>query len=354
MPWKMLNEGTDFFLPQVYFEQWTFAPASDAISQSLAAVHELPSVKEVFPVWGSGSSDHPARPATAAQLQPLLDRYPGSSIYRIPDTGQPGEAWDLRYGAVAVPDEAFAQQQLDRIGYVLRPGAEGEPVEALRNLLTSVGYSSAGPATVFDSSLEKAVRAFQQVSGIAVDGVAGPETLMALAGKLPAPRPELGLREQLAYIAQQEGDLRLRWTGLDSQAEKYLEPLRAALHTPSTLYQWCGAFVLWCCRKAGYHLPDGPPGSKFTFAYVPAWAQWAKSRGYWLEADKEPARGDIALFHWAGNGEEYDHIGVVSSYVVGSPYFCTSEGNRSRQTCNGSRQVKDIAGFIRLPTDGAL
>jgi hypothetical protein len=99
-------------------------------------------------------------------------------------------------------------------------------------------------------------------------------------------------------------------------------------------------------------LPDHPAGSNFTYAWVPAWADWAKSKGYWLEPGAGAARGDIVLFHWPGKTQYFDHIGVVQSYVPGAAQFATSEGNRGNQTVDGTRLVADAVGFIRLPIGG--
>ena len=44
-----------------------------------------------------------------------------------------------------------------------------------------------GPA-VLDAAMRDAVRRFQQTRGLATDGVIGPETLLALAGRDPGPR----------------------------------------------------------------------------------------------------------------------------------------------------------------------
>src|SRR5579875_356808 len=99
MPWQILNEATDFCLPQIYFELWTFKPTPAALIEAcMDANRALPSVKQILPIWGSEDTDPPpVHPADAATLQSLLDQYDGSSIWRAPQGAERGEAWRLRY-----------------------------------------------------------------------------------------------------------------------------------------------------------------------------------------------------------------------------------------------------------------
>jgi hypothetical protein len=356
MPWRVLNEGTDFFMPQIYFELWHFAPThEDIVQQCLAAVQALPSVKDVLPTWSS--EDGAKHPATANELQSFLDRYPGSSIWRAPQGTEAGEAWNLDYGGRARPRLADLSERVRGGDYVMRPGSTGRSVYDLKQLLSALGYPSSGTSEVYDEPLEQAVRRFQQISGIAVDGKAGPETITALTGNLPSAESEQGIREHLAYLAQQEGNLQLRWDGTGSAAEKYLAPLRQEmvrrhqLTAAGAFYNWCGAFVLWCCREAGYDLPDAPAPTGPTFALVATWASWARQNDYWVDKNAEATRGDIVLFHWPSHSAYYDHIGIVSSFVESASRFGTSEGNTGNKTANLSRLKSDVAGFIRLPNE---
>jgi hypothetical protein len=200
MPWRVLNRGTDFFLPQIYFEQWNFAPTEDEVQQCLAAARALPLIKEVLPIWGSeGGAEFPA---TADELQSFLNRYPGSSIFRVPQDNEKGQACNLEYGAHARPAIKEVAERLRESAYVMRPGSNSLSVYHLKQLLSAIGYSSSEANEIYDASLEEAVRRFQQAANIAVDGTAGPETISALTGALPFPHAEQGIREHLAYLAQ--------------------------------------------------------------------------------------------------------------------------------------------------------
>jgi len=356
IPWSILNATTDFAMPQIYFETFDFGNSNEAeVSACMEANQRLPQVRDILPIWSS--EDGAKKPASTLELQQFLDRFPGSSIWRVPQQGERGEAWNLRYDGKPFTLTDLVET-VRSLTYIVRPGASGKEVSSIRALLAALGYPSSGPVDEFNESLEKAVRRFQTISGIGIDGRVGPETIKALTGATPAPMPELGLRERFALIAQREGDLRLRWDNDKSEAEKYLAPLRAEMQrrghigASPTFYNWCGAFVLWCCRQAGYALADAPNGHYATYALVTAWVDWAKSLGCWLPASGDASRGDIVVFNWLDGGKIYDHIGVVSSFSPGSPSFRTSEGNSGNQTMNQTRQVNNVAGFVRLPTTG--
>jgi hypothetical protein len=60
---------------------------------------------------------------------------------------------------------------------ILRPGDEGEPVEALQEALTDLGFYTGAGEGLYDEATEEAVRLFQRDYRLAVDGKAGPQTL---------------------------------------------------------------------------------------------------------------------------------------------------------------------------------
>ena len=62
---------------------------------------------------------------------------------------------------------------------ILRRGARGEAVRALQIALTARGHALQADG-VFGPATERAVKAFQARSGLAVDGIAGPATMAAL------------------------------------------------------------------------------------------------------------------------------------------------------------------------------
>jgi hypothetical protein len=195
-------------------------------------------------------------------------------------------------------------------------------------------------------------------AGLTADGVVGPDTWAALGGKAAVDRPESGVLGRLADIAQEEGARRLVWNGPTSHAEKYLRPLRQPMQDighigqKPVFFNWCAAFVTWCCRKAGINIPDRPEGFYATMALVDAWKYWAQQNGFWHPTGSAlPKRGDILVFEWFDGDVQLDHIGIVRGYLPGSPTVETSEGNRGNRTSNGTRNLTNIPGFIRIIGD---
>lgn len=62
----------------------------------------------------------------------------------------------------------------------LKPGDQGAQVKLLQRALTRLGYSAGAADGAYGTSTEAAVKAFQQASKLAADGVVGPRTLQAL------------------------------------------------------------------------------------------------------------------------------------------------------------------------------
>jgi hypothetical protein len=154
-----------------------------------------------------------------------------------------------------------------------------------------------------------------------------------------------------------EAAKQLRWTDMNSEAEKYLAPWREVIGMPGGYFDWCATFVAWCCRRVGVEIPDRPEGFWAHMAFVDSWRVWAQSKGYWFNKyDATPQRGDIAVFDWERGTESIpyplDHLGIVSSYEPGSSMILTYEGNRSNQTKAGARYMAHIVGFIRITTGG--
>lgn len=90
----------------------------------------------------------------------------------------------------------------------LQPGAQGEDVLALQTTLESLGYWLGGADGRYASLTQQAVMAFQKAAGLGRDGIAGPETLAALAWSTRlAPAVvtdgiEIDLERQLILVVQ--------------------------------------------------------------------------------------------------------------------------------------------------------
>ncbi|HLM55958.1 MAG TPA: peptidoglycan-binding protein [Pyrinomonadaceae bacterium] len=368
VPWRLLDEVCDIALPQIYFEKFTFGRNSEAEVQScLAAHHALGLTNPIMPIWGSESDA--ATPAPPGELQRYLDRFPGSSVWRVPNAGERGHALRLNYGGdrLRLPTGGERIPQLPALTRLLVRGTIGDDVTALQTVLEALGHRTGGIDGDFGPNTERAVRSFQLQAGLTVDGEVGPDTWGALGGSARVERPDQGSMVLVADIAQAECSQRLSWNGPGSAAEKYLEPLREPMrrlgqHPAAPIfYNWCAAFVTWCCRQAGIDIPDRPEGYPTTMALVETWKHWAKVNGFWHPATLTrgrgyrfpstgpvPRRGDIVVFEWFDGDVSLDHIGIVRGYQPGSDVIQTAEGNRSNLTVNGSREVKFIPGFIRI------
>lgn len=72
---------------------------------------------------------------------------------------------------------------------VLRMGSRGDAVKFLQAALKNKGFDPGPLDGIFGMRTTAAVRAFQASAGIAVDGIAGPQTWGALSGPAAAPAP---------------------------------------------------------------------------------------------------------------------------------------------------------------------
>jgi hypothetical protein len=149
----------------------------------------------------------------------------------------------------------------------------------------------------------------------------------------------------------------LIWKGANSEAEKYLKPFREPMRrfghigSEPVFYNWCAAFVAYCCREVGIEIPDIPGEGQATMALVQSWKYWAKKNGYWYpKGSITPQPGDILVFDWQRNNSQLDHIGIVRRYIPGSSEIQTSEGNHSDENISGkfSQNMANVAGFIRI------
>jgi hypothetical protein len=372
VPWEVLDAHCDLAFPQIYFEKWTFGASDEAEVQAALEAHAALGLGcPILPIWGS--EEDAVRPATAATLQGYLARFPGSSIFRVPNTGQRGEAWNLDYTdpspVASFPRDGTPFDTADLVLPVfaeeLRRGPKGAAsrvarVKRVQRALAARGFDPGPIDGEFGEATERAVRRFQIVNALTPDGAVGPKTWVALGGTLPAaadaaPSFASAARERLASIADVEARLGLAWTGPTSEAEKYLQPLRAPMRqlghigAAPVFYNWCAAFVTFCARRAGYAIPDQPPGQGATMALVETWKGWARAEHCWFDPRTvPPERGDIVCFEWFDGDSALDHIGVVLEGAGAGTTLTTAEGNRNNKTVKGARNLANVAGIVRL------
>jgi hypothetical protein len=165
-----------------------------------------------------------------------------------------------------------------------------------------------------------------------------------------------GRHARLLAIARAEAEKQLSWSSRDSEAEKYLAALRPILlqlgHiTPDTgFFNWCASFATWCCRHAGYAIPDQPPGFWASMALVESWRAWGQSQGILGTvaslADVAPA--DVLLYEWFDGDAQLDHIGICAG-PSGDAGILAYEGNADNRTAVKRRDIGNVKYRLRLP-----
>lgn len=157
-------------------------------------------------------------------------------------------------------------------------------------------------------------------------------------------------RERIASIAEE-----LAGRPLVGNEQKYGPDLVPILRDfpredPDIGFDWCAAFVYYCCLEAGLALPVRHPAPVTrNFAWVEAWMEWGKLNGFYYRADDPlftPERGDLIIFdNLLGNGPN-DHIGIVARAEKGQ--LITAEGNYHNRSGIFDRTGVALNGFIHI------
>lgn len=166
------------------------------------------------------------------------------------------------------------------------------------------------------------------------------------------------MRNKLSLIAKKEGLLRLHGNEnfAGEEIEKYLSTLREAMNKNGNYqkysdlnvgYHWCGAFVYYCCKEAGFNIPE-KPGTRYTFAAVKTWHEWSVINGFYYNSDEvKPSPGDIVIFDKIMSDLEMDHVGIIIE--VQDNNLITSEGNFFNKSGTFTREINNqIKGYIRI------
>ena len=278
-------------------------------------------------------------------------RYPNAKTFHVAPSTKPIPAVT---NPIIAPSASWPT--LTRI---LRWGDKGEDVKTLQKILNHLNFNAGAEDGDFGDQTEGAVKAFQFKLGLLVDGEVGPITWEKLGGGVKPDsiiiNPQDPLHLKLANFAASEAAKKLRWNGPSSEAEKYLKLFRPIMQSLGHIgsepinYEWCAAFVTFCCRQVGIDIPDKPDGFWASMAFVASWEYWAKQKGYWfLTSQTKPMRGDIITFDWPGSAGKFNHIGIVRGYTPGSSIVETAEGNVKNQSGHFSRNLSSLSGIIRI------
>lgn len=293
-------------------------------------------------------------------IRSMVRLWIGTSIEGGMRRRREAEAALVEIGLSAAGGGESIPQTLPPLTRSLKQGVRGDDVSALQTALKALSLNPGPVDGDFGPKTLAAVKQFQFQAGLSVDGIVGPKTWAALGGSLDTPLKTAATgidakREALAEIAEREAAKGLQWISANSEAEKYLKPLRAPMRalghigSASVFYNWCAAFVTYCAREAGFAIPDQPSGLPATVALAETWRKWGQNNGTFSRAAATaPRRGDIVVFEWKDGDSQIDHIGIVTGYKPGSNVIKTAEGNRGNRSANGTRPLSTVVGYIRL------
>lgn len=163
---RAARESTSWGIGQVMGAHWAwlgFASAEALVAQARGGLR--------------GQLRLMARYIDKAGLAPALRRHDWAAFAR--GYNGPGFRNSDYDGRLARAYARYAANAARPRSATLRRGGRGEAVRALQLALTARGYPLAADG-MFGPATERAVRAFQTRSRLAVDGIAGPATLAAL------------------------------------------------------------------------------------------------------------------------------------------------------------------------------
>ncbi|MDB6081823.1 MAG: hypothetical protein JWO53_1095 [Chlamydiia bacterium] len=173
----------------------------------------------------------------------------------------------------------------------------------------------------------------------------------------------INCKKLLCEIARREGELNLHESSHKAgpHIEKYLTVFRQAIYEISRKsrfldlnqgYDWCCAFVYYCCQQAGYEIPIRTSSDeRYTLAVVNNWIKYAIKQNLWKEKmDHLPRAGDLVIFDKLLSQDLADHIGIVLSCDHNKMLIETAEGNVKGATGVFIRPIDEtIRGYVCLP-----
>lgn len=215
---------------------------------------------------------------------------------------------------------------------LLKKGMFSGYVKTIQEYLTALGFDTNGVEGDFGSGTERAVKEFQRVMGLEVDGVVGNGTASKLAsvyygkvvGKVPA------------------------WVS-EALKDYFISEVKGEKHAPRVLQMWKDAKLSgikddetpWCAGAVSAWLERSGIKSQRS-----AWARGYLNQG--IELD-EPKFGAIAVFERGKGG----HVGFVTGVTADGRYVKCIGGNQANMVCESLFDVTRVLGY-RNPTDVEL
>ena len=160
-----------------------------------------------------------------------------------------------------------------------------------------------------------------------------------------------------AYLARVAEELALLpFHGAVRSLESNLGPVVQPFPTwsvPEADGVWCAAFVLYCCREAGFEIPYRPDECRTChLAGCPGWEEFAAGDPRLLYHKGTegfvPEAGDIVIYDRVCGNREHDHMGIVLEKREHA--ILAAEGNVRNESAIVERPLDEhIRAFIRIP-----
>lgn len=168
----------------------------------------------------------------------------------------------------------------------LQMGSHGDKVKQLQQLLNS--KLNLNPKLVEDGvfgvGTDKALKRFQAVNSLGIDGVAGPKTWSVLTANSPVvkPKPTVVATPNAPWMQiakTEEGQEEIKGSTHNARVLEYHASTTLKATTDET--PWCSSFVNWALNKAGIKGTNS--------AAAISWVNWGKTIG--------PTSGAVAVIY---------------------------------------------------------
>lgn len=269
--------------------------------------------------------------------------------------------------------------------WVLRVGARGPGIAPLFEALSRRGLLPPAAAVeeaagVYGPVTLGAVRTAQAKLGVAVDGIVGPVTWLALtqhSEPIGAPEPDYAgataIGRALLEVADEAWRAGVReqppgsnrgpevdqyLAGVHGDAIELLCALRATHRRCPTCMgrsrpqpacngaPWCARFALWCHERAQLSAPAAVTDTWGDLASAEKWRDAARLRGAWCFSPS-PGRIGLILLDGGEGHPAHGHVVIVAGLHPRGGLW-TREGNSGNHVAARRRELAEFAGYVDL------
>jgi len=210
---------------------------------------------------------------------------------------------------------------------VIKKGSRGYDVLVIQEYLTALGYYTNGVDGIFGSGMEKAVKEFQEIYNLDVDGIVGKDTASTIATNYHS----LIINTTLPWMHEALEDY-------------FVSEIKGEKHSTDVLQMWKDAKLggiqddetPWCAGAVSAWLERAGIRSQRT-----AWARNYLNQGVEL---KEPVYGCIVVFERGSGG----HVGFVTGVSKDGKQIRVLGANQSNSVNERMFDVSRVLGY-RMP-----